>query len=182
VEVETSLAAESLERRAIVGERSSSLRVEYSNMTLGGSSVDRGYPPPDVAPEVDAAEPAGRRSFVETPGFHPQRLCIGRKQPFPGIRKIEPSVLRSIEENRPIVCFGCGNFRGPAPKQQLFCTRAARAQVVSKILSHLNLPLSPELLAEECTVVNDVADQMPGWVLGAAPESSDEEARGPPAG
>jgi len=53
-------------------------------------------------------------------------------------------------------------------------------QVISRILSHLHLPVSPELLADECTVVYDVTDQpMPGWVVGADPEPPEQEARGP---
>ena len=56
-------------------------------------------------------------------------------------------------------------------------------QVVSKILAHLSLPVCPELLADECTVVYDVTGQsMPGWVVGADPEPPDQEARGPPDG
>jgi len=55
--------------------------------------------------------------------------------------------------------------------------------IVSRILSHLHLPVSPELLADECTVVYDVTDEpMPGWVVGADPDPPefDAEARGPP--
>jgi len=55
--------------------------------------------------------------------------------------------------------------------------------IVSKILSHLNLPLSPQLLADQCTVVYDVTGEpMPDWVLGADPEPPEQDARGPPDG
>jgi hypothetical protein len=55
--------------------------------------------------------------------------------------------------------------------------------IVSKILAHLKLPVSPELLADQCTVVYDVTDHSPPpWVVGADPEPPDEEARGPPDG
>jgi hypothetical protein len=54
-------------------------------------------------------------------------------------------------------------------------------QIVSKILAHLRLPVSPELLADACTIVYDVTDQaIPGWVVGADPEPPEQEARGPP--
>jgi hypothetical protein len=44
-------------------------------------------------------------------------------------------------------------------------------QVISRILSHLHLPVSPELLADDCTLVYDVTEQpMPGWVVGADPD------------
>jgi hypothetical protein len=48
--------------------------------------------------------------------------------------------------------------------------------------AHLeHLPVSPELLADQCTVVYDVTDQpMPGWVVGADPEPPEEDAQGPP--
>jgi hypothetical protein len=53
--------------------------------------------------------------------------------------------------------------------------------MVSKILAHLRLPVSPELLADACTIVYDVTDQpIPGWVAGAEPEPPEQEARGPP--
>jgi hypothetical protein len=58
-----------------------------------------------------------------------------------------------------------------------------KGELVSRIMSHLHLPVSGELLADECTVVYDVTDQpMPGWVLGADPEPPEQEARGPPDG
>jgi hypothetical protein len=54
-------------------------------------------------------------------------------------------------------------------------------EVVSKILAHLRLPISPSLLADECTVVYDVTDEaMPDWAVGADPEPPDQGARGPP--
>jgi hypothetical protein len=55
-------------------------------------------------------------------------------------------------------------------------------EIVSRILSHLHLPVSPELLADECTVVVDLTDQpTAGWVLGADPDPPEFEAaaRGP---
>jgi hypothetical protein len=45
----------------------------------------------------------------------------------------------------------------------------------------LNLPLSSELLADECTVVFDVTQQsMPDWVIGADPAPPEQDARSAP--
>jgi hypothetical protein len=56
-------------------------------------------------------------------------------------------------------------------------------EIVARILSHLHLPLTPEQLSDQCTIVYDVTDQpMPGWALGSDPEQPEPEAdeRGPP--
>ena len=58
-----------------------------------------------------------------------------------------------------------------------------KAEIVSRILSHLRLPLTPEQLSDGCTIVYDVTEQpMPGWALGSEPEQPEPKAdeRGPP--
>ena len=55
-----------------------------------------------------------------------------------------------------------------------------KAEIVSKILTHLRLPLSPEQLSDGCTLVYDVTDEtMPTWAVGSDPDPDANE-RGPP--
>ena len=46
-----------------------------------------------------------------------------------------------------------------------------RVQTVSRILQHLRLPLSPQALSDQSTVVYDVTlEPMPPWIVGTDPE------------
>jgi hypothetical protein len=137
-------------------------------------------PPNNVQPRPTARMTFNiRQSFMEPP--------------FPGmtLAQIGAETQQTSLPNKPFCAAGAVQTAVPIRRSHPVCKTGrlrpiaviTKDQIVSKILAALHLPVSPELLADECTIVYDVTDQpMPGRVVGADPEPPEfeAEARGPP--